>query len=314
MTLRIHHELSIPRDYALKRLDQAVAELLPAYSRARLQQWIKSGSLTINGELARPKDKVAGGELVVISVEQENSVDQAEDIPLEVVFNDEHLIVINKPPDLVVHPGAGNPAGTLLNALLHFDPNLADIPRAGIVHRLDKDTSGLMVVARSLEAQNHLVQEIQARNVSRIYEALVYGQVHPVQGTVEGAIGRHPVHRKKMAIRQDGKPAATHYRLLNQFEQHAHIECRLESGRTHQIRVHMQSIGLPLIGDATYGGTYRRPRNADVWLDDALRSFSRQALHARGLGLTHPVSGETLTFQVDAPADFAELLELLRGE
>ncbi len=249
-----------------------------------------------------------------LEVFQESNDDIAEDIPLDVVFSDEHLLVINKPAGLVVHPGAGNPRGTLLNALLNVDSNLSNIPRAGIVHRLDKDTSGLMVVARTLEAQNHLVKEIQARNVSRIYQALVYGNVQPTRGRVDGAIGRHPVQRKKMAIRQDGKPATTHYRLIEQFDQQAHVECKLESGRTHQIRVHLQSIGLPLIGDVTYGGTYRRPRSGDVWLEDALKDFGRQALHARKLGFTHPVSLKELTFKAPPPHDFDVLLELLREE
>ena len=314
MSLRIHHEFVIPEDHALQRLDQAVAALLPQYSRARLQQWIKKGELTLDGRAVKPRDKVFGGETVRVSVLQESDVDTAEDIPLDVVFEDEHLLVVNKPPGLVVHPGAGNPSGTMLNALLAHEPDLGHIPRAGIVHRLDKDTSGLMVVARTLEAQNGLVRDLQARVVSRLYEAVVYGVVTPLAGVIEGAIGRHPTHRKKMAIRPGGKDARTHYRVVRAFEEHSHVECRLDTGRTHQIRVHMQSLGFPLIGDPTYGGHYRRPKKGDAWLEQALREFDRQALHAGKLALTHPVTGEVLNWQADAPEDFRALLDFLYGD
>lgn len=314
MSLRIHHEFVIPKDYALQRLDQAVAALLPQYSRARLQQWIKEGGLTLDGKSVKPRDKVFGGETVIVSVEQASEADAAEDIPLDVVFEDEHILVINKAPGLVVHPGAGNPSGTLLNALLAHAPEVTHIPRAGIVHRLDKDTSGLMVVAKTLEAQNGLVRDLQAREVSRIYEAIVYGVVSPAEGVIEGAIGRHPIHRKKMAIRPDGKEARTHYRVLESFDEHTLVECRLETGRTHQIRVHMQSLGYPLVGDPTYGGHYRRPRTGDAWLEQTLKAFNRQALHAKKLALTHPVTGKKLNWQADPPEDFLELLDFLFGE
>lgn len=314
MSLRIHYEFVIPKDYALQRLDQAVAALLPQYSRARLQQWIKEGGLTLDGKSVKPRDKVFGGETVIVSVEQASEADAAEDIPLDVVFEDEHILVINKAPGLVVHPGAGNPSGTLLNALLAHAPEVTHIPRAGIVHRLDKDTSGLMVVAKTLEAQNGLVRDLQAREVSRIYEAIVYGVVSPAEGVIEGAIGRHPIHRKKMAIRPDGKEARTHYRVLESFDEHTLVECRLETGRTHQIRVHMQSLGYPLVGDPTYGGHYRRPRTGDAWLEQTLKAFNRQALHAKKLALTHPVTGKKLNWQADPPEDFLELLDFLFGE
>jgi 23S rRNA pseudouridine1911/1915/1917 synthase len=303
----------VPSTHTLRRLDQSVSLLLPQYSRARLQQWIKAGYLTVDGKPAKSKDRLVGGEKVQVSVFEEDNDDRAEDIPLVVVFEDEHLLVINKAPGLVVHPGAGNPSGTLLNALLHHEAGLASIPRAGIVHRLDKETSGLMVVAKTLETQNHIVKEIQARTVSRIYDALVYGLVNPRQGRVDRAIGRHPIHRKKMAIRRDGKEARTNYRVLEQFDEHALVECQLDTGRTHQIRVHLQSLGNPLIGDPTYGGHYRRPRSGDKWLSDTLGDFKRQALHAKKLALQHPFTGKKMTWTVKPPEDFTELLDLLHG-
>jgi 23S rRNA pseudouridine1911/1915/1917 synthase len=303
----------VPKTHTLRRLDQSVSLLLPQYSRARLQQWIKAGDLTVDGKPAKSKDRLVGGEKVQVSVFEEDNDDRAEDIPLVVVFEDEHLLVINKAPGLVVHPGAGNPSGTLLNALLHHEAGLASIPRAGIVHRLDKETSGLMVVAKTLETQNHIVKEIQARTVSRIYDALVYGLVNPRQGRVDRAIGRHPIHRKKMAIRRDGKEARTNYRVLEQFDEHALVECQLDTGRTHQIRVHLQSLGNPLIGDPTYGGHYRRPRSGDKWLSDTLGDFKRQALHAKKLALQHPFTGKKMTWTVKPPEDFTELLDLLHG-
>jgi 23S rRNA pseudouridine1911/1915/1917 synthase len=311
VTLHIHKELLIPQDYTLQRLDKVAAELFPEYSRARLQLWIKSGGLTVNGKAAKAKDKVYGGENIVVSVDEEGSADLAEDIALDLVFEDEHLIVVNKPVGLVVHPGAGNPRGTLLNALLSHDASLAHVPRAGIVHRLDKDTSGLMVVAKTLESQNFLVREIQERRVTRIYDAIAYGVFKRAEGSIERAIGRNPFHRKKMAIRVGGKEARTHYRVLKQFEEHALVECKLDTGRTHQIRVHLESIRHPLVGDPTYGGTYRRPKLGDEWLASTLKDFGRQALHARRLGLNHPATGKSMNFVAPHPQDFGELLGLL---
>jgi 23S rRNA pseudouridine1911/1915/1917 synthase len=311
MPLRIEHELTIPDEYTLQRVDQAIAQLLPQYSRSRLQQWLKSGAILIDGSKRKPKEKVFGGERVVVDVEEAGEENLAEDIPLDVVYEDDEVLVINKPPGLVVHPGAGNPAGTLLNALLAHCPDISHVPRAGIVHRLDKETSGLLVVAKTLTAQNYLVQEIQERRVNRIYHAIVYGRVARQEGSVEGAIGRHPVHRKKMAIRRDGKPARTWYRVLTHYLEHTLIECRLDTGRTHQIRVHMQELGYPLVGDPTYGGHFRLPKCGDEHLSDVIREFSRQALHARKLGFVHPVSGKNMSFQAPYPEDYEELLDFL---
>jgi 23S rRNA pseudouridine1911/1915/1917 synthase len=274
-----------------------------------LQQWIRSGGLIVDGCRAKPKDRVNGGEQVLIEVETVGDTDRAEDIPLDIVYEDEQLVVVNKAPGLVVHPGAGNPHGTLLNALLNYVPEVADIPRAGIVHRLDKETSGLLVVAKTLETQNYLVKQIQARDVTRVYHAVVYGLPARQQGTIDGAIGRHPIQRKKMAIRADGKPARTHYRVLQRFAEHALVECRLESGRTHQIRVHMQALGYPLIGDTVYGGHYRRPRTQE--LEIVLRSFKRQALHACKLGLSHPVTGREMIWRAEYPEDIQILIDAL---
>ncbi len=311
MPLRIEHELTIPDEYTLQRVDQAIAQLLPQYSRSRLQQWLKSGGILVDGSKRKPKEKVFGGERVVVSVEETGDENLAEDIPLDIVHEDDELLVVNKPPGLVIHPGAGNPAGTLLNALLAHCPDISHVPRAGIVHRLDKETSGLLVVAKTLTSQNYLVQEIQARRVNRVYYAIVYGRVTRPEGSVEGAIGRHPVQRKKMAIRRDGKPAWTWYRVLTHYLEHTLIECRLDTGRTHQIRVHMQELGFPLVGDPTYGGHFRLPKCGDEHLADVIREFRRQALHARKLGFDHPVSGKTMNFQAPYPEDYEELLDFL---
>ena len=312
LPLQIHHQFEVPEDFTFRRLDQCVAELLPQYSRARLQQWIKSGNLRVNGNLAKPRDRLLGGEKVLVSVFEDDKDHRGEAISLDVVFEDGQLMVINKAPGLVVHPGAGNPNGTLLNALLHHNPSLGSIPRAGIVHRLDKDTSGLMVVAKTLETQNYLVQEIQERTVTRLYDALVYGLIFPRKGCVEGSIGRHPVNRKKMAIRVDGKNARTNYRVLQHFHEHALVECQLDTGRTHQIRVHLQSLKHPLVGDPLYGGHYRRPKFANELVSEALRGFKRQALHAKKLAFKHPLTGRMMTWSAILPDDFGELLSLLR--
>lgn len=305
----------VPEEFAGMRLDQVAAQLFPDYSRARLQIWIKSGELSVNGEQKKPREKLLSGEILELVAEVENEERwEAEDIALDVVHEDETLLVINKPAGLVVHPAAGHPSGTLLNALLAYDQNFASVPRAGIVHRLDKDTSGLMVVAKTLLAQNHLVNQLQERTVSREYEAVVFGTMTG-GGTVEADIGRHPRQRKKMAVVEvGGKEAITHYRIIKHYANHTHIRCMLETGRTHQIRVHMAHIKHALIGDPLYAGRPRLPKAASDALITALRSFGRQALHARKLSLQHPVSGEQVSWEVALASDFADLLQLLDRE
>jgi 23S rRNA pseudouridine1911/1915/1917 synthase len=304
----------IPPEQGGRRLDQALADLFPQYSRSRLQQWLKSGQVRLDQRLPKAKERVLGGEHVVIEAEPEQDVRcEAEAIPLDVVYGDEDLLVINKPAGLVVHPAAGNPAGTLQNALLHLDRNLQALPRAGIVHRLDKDTSGLMVVARSLEAHKSLVDQLQARTLGREYLAVV-NRVLPAGGTVDAPIGRHPVDRKRMAVVAGGKPAITHYRVLERYRGHSLIQVRLETGRTHQIRVHMAHIHCPLVGDPVYGGRPRLPRGAGERLRAVLSTFPRQALHATRLSLRHPRSGEPLSWEVPPPEDLVRLLEALRRD
>jgi len=289
------------------RADQALARLFPEHSRSRLQSWLKSGRITVDGASPDPKTKVWGGEAVLVSPEPSEAMlaEQAEDIPLEIVFEDDTLVVIDKPVGLVVHPGSGNWSGTLLNALLHHAPVFRELPRAGIVHRLDKDTSGLLVVAKTLEAQTDLVRQLQARSVKRHYYALVHGEPAP-SGEVNAPIGRHPVQRTKMAVVPGGREALTRYRVVERFARATLVECELATGRTHQIRVHMAHIGHPLVGDATYG----KAKSADPRLD----AFPRQALHAWQLGLIHPRSGEACRWQSPLPADFDALLRTLRGE
>ncbi len=305
----------VDEEHSGGRFDQIAASLFPDYSRARLQLWIKEGALTVNGECKRPREKLLPGDrlLLVAEVADEERW-EAEDIALDVVFEDEALLVLNKPAWLVVHPAAGHPSGTLLNALLAHCQDLASVPRAGIVHRLDKDTSGLMVVAKTLAAQNHLVNQLQARTVSREYEAVAMGSMTG-GGRVEADIGRHPRQRKKMAVVQlGGKEAITHYRLLQRFGHYSHILCQLETGRTHQIRVHMAHIKHPLVGDPLYAGRPRIPKGASERLIDALRSFPRQALHARRLSLIHPTSDEECGWEVELPADIQGLIQVLQDE
>lgn len=303
----------VPPELAGCRLDQAAAQLFPDYSRERLKQWIQEGLLTLDGGAARPKDKVLGGERLAAEVHlQDETHAVAEDIALDIVHEDEHLIVINKPAGLVVHPGAGNPQGTLMNALLHHDPSLAQLPRAGIVHRLDRDTTGLMVVARNLTAHASLVDQLADKRVYREYEAVTYGNMTG-GGTVDQPIDRHPHDRVRMAVVAGGRPAVTHYRVLQRFPNHTHVRVQLETGRTHQIRVHMAHIGYPLVGDPVYA-RLRFPKGASFELLEMLKGFQRQALHARRLGLEHPATGEQCLWESALPADFQALLDVLKAD
>lgn len=311
MSEPIQHTLTIPVELAGQRLDQVLAELLSEYSRTRIKEWIDAGQVLVDGLRIRPKDKVLGGESVQITAVLPEAVEVApEEIALDILHQDRHVLVINKPAGLVVHPGAGNAAGTLQNALLHFDPKLAQIPRAGIVHRLDKDTSGLMVVARTLEAHTALVRAIEAREVEREYEAVCAG-VMTGGGVVDAPIGRHPVDRVRMAIRGDGREAVTHYRVVQRYRAHTHVRLKLESGRTHQIRVHMAHIRYPLVGDRVYGGRLLLPKGATPELIEALRAFRRQALHAARLAFAHPVSGKPIESAAALPDDMVALLSTL---
>lgn len=304
----------VPDTLAGARLDQVAAELFGEHSRERLKGWIKSGELTVNGGQGKPKDKLHGGEFLILEAHLEDDTRfEPEDIPLSIVHEDDEVLVIDKPAGLVVHPAAGNPDGTLLNALLFHCPALAQVPRAGIVHRLDKDTTGLMVVAKTLPAQTALVEQLQARTVSRHYDAIVIGK--PVAGgKVDAPIGRHPKDRKRQAVTASGKPAVTHYRVVERFRAHTHVRCQLETGRTHQIRVHMAHQRFPLIGDPLYGGRPKLPPGAAQPLKEILREFPRQALHARKLSFIHPASGEELTFHTPLPDDLLMLLDYLRED
>ena len=304
----------VPLDAAGRRLDQILAELFPDYSRARLSGWIRGGRVRVDGGDCSPSQRLHGGERIVLEPELEQAVPAApEAIALDLLHVDTDLLVLNKPAGLVVHPGAGVASGTLQNALLHFDASLGTLPRAGIVHRLDKDTTGLMLVARSLRAHTALTQMIAARAVRRQYLALVRGEVI-AGGAVDASLGRHPVDRLRQAVRDDGRPARTHYRVRERLRGHTLLQCTLESGRTHQIRVHMAHIGHALIGDPLYGGGLRLPPAATPELVVALRAFQRQALHAERLAFVHPFSAEALEFSAPLPDDFATLLDVLRRE
>lgn len=306
--------VAVPPESAGRRLDQVLAELFPEYSRSRLQQWVKEGRVRVDGKSMRPKDKLQGIEEIELEpvVEAEQRW-EAEAIPLDIRYEDKDLIVINKPAGLVVHPAAGNHAGTLLNALLHYAPELAGVPRAGIVHRLDKETSGLLVIARTLQAQTALVAQLQARSMTREYRAVVTG-VMTGGGTVEAPIGRHSIDRKRMAVLPNGKPAVTHYRVVERFRGHTDIKVRLETGRTHQIRVHMAHIRYPLVGDPVYGGRLKLPKGCSDELRQILRGFRRQALHAGRLGLEHPNSGLPMEWEAELPEDMSRLLMALRRD
>jgi 23S rRNA pseudouridine1911/1915/1917 synthase len=305
------HALTLPKEAAGQRFDQALAQALPQYSRARVQHWIESGSVEVEGRPLRTKDRVLGGEQVRITVRlpRETGV-TAEALPLDVVFKDRALLVVNKPAGLVVHPGAGNPRHTLQNALLGFDPKLSLVPRAGLVHRLDKDTSGLILVARTLEVHNALVKALAAREITREYLAVCTG-VMTSGGTVNQPIGRHRRERTRMAVVTEGRRAVTHYRVIERFPAHTLVLVTLETGRTHQIRVHFAHLGFPLVGDGVYGGRRRIPARATPKLAAELRGFPRQALHAARLILEHPLTGRELELEAPLPADMRHLLAVL---
>lgn len=304
----------VPTSMSGIRLDLGAARLFPDFSRARLQSWIKSGELRVNGEQKAPKVKLLGGELLEVSaVVEENETWEPQAIAMDIVHEDEHILVINKPEGLVVHPAAGHADGTLLNALLHYAPGVAALPRAGIVHRLDKDTTGLMVVAKSLLAHKHLVEQLQDRSMGREYEAVVTG-VMTGGGTVDEPIGRHGTQRIKMSVSHSGKPAITHYKIIKRFRDHTHLRLKLETGRTHQIRVHMAHLRYPIVGDPLYGGRLRLPKAAQPELVELLREFKRQALHAKKMTLIHPISGTLMQWECDLPSDMQQLLQLLKTD
>lgn len=305
----------IPEQLSGQRLDAALAKLFPDYSRSRLSQWVKAGLVELDNTVPRPRDKVLAGQQVSIrtqSIESESEV-VAENISLDVVYEDDDILVINKPVGMVVHPAAGNWSGTLQNALLHYCEALKSIPRAGIVHRLDKDTSGLLVVAKNLKAHKSLTDQLQARTVHREYQAIVNG-VLTAGGTVDQPISRDTRERKRMAVREEGKEAVTHYRVIEKYRRHTLIRVFLETGRTHQIRVHMSYIRFPLLGDVLYGGRVMLPKGADEELITTLRSFKRQALHAAKLGLIHPASQQPMEWQVPVPEDMQKVIDVLKQD
>lgn len=301
----------IPEEMSGKRLDQALAKLLPEHSRARLQGWIRDGYVLIDKKKMRPRDKIQGGEQVEIQAEIEVQVSASpENIPLEIIFEDEYLIIINKPAGLIVHPGAGNPQHTLMNALLHHDQKLDQVPRAGIVHRLDKDTSGLLVIARTPQSHTSLVKQLQTRDMHREYVTIVSG-VMTAGGTIDQPIGRHPKHRTRMAIVKNGRTAITHYRIIRKYRHHSQLQVNLETGRTHQIRVHMTWYHHPIIGDPVYGAKKQLVKGMDSNLANIVTAFPRQALHARAIQLLHPHSDELMTWEAPIPEDITELIDSL---
>lgn len=305
----------VPEQYAGKRLDQVLALLCPRHSRSRLQAWIRNGFVTVDGAGLKQKDTVQGGQSITVSatLDDHNEYWAEQEIPIDVVFEDEAILAVNKAPGIVVHPGAGNPDRTLVNALLYHAPQLAKVPRAGIVQRLDKDTSGIMVVAKTPESHTRLVRDLQDRNITREYRAIVRGTLIS-GGTVSAPIGRHPTLRTRMAVTDKGKPATTHYRVVRKFSACTDTRVRLETGRTHQIRVHMAHLGHPVIGDKVYGGRKRLAKNVSAALRETLAAFPRQALHALRLELRHPVTRESLGLEAPLAADMTQLLDRLSDD
>ncbi len=314
----INHEIvkiTIPLEYASHRLDAVLVKMFPDYSRSRLQTWIKAERVWLDGVTPRARDKVIGGELLEVHIEHEMCDEEviAQDIPLDIIYEDEDILVVNKPVGLVVHPGAGNSDGTLQNGLLFHDEKLHEVPRSGIVHRLDKDTSGLLVVAKTLKAHKLLVEQLQARTVHREYLAIVFG-VLTSGGTIDIGIGRSGRDRKKMTVKAEGKQAITHFRVLDRYRGHTRIKVNLETGRTHQIRVHMAHAKHPLVGDSTYGGRLQLPAGCGDELKEMLRGFNRQALHARKLGLIHPITGKSMEWSAPVPEDMKQLIAVLEQD
>lgn len=311
MTERIHIERRAEARHTGIRFDQVAVELFPDFTRARLQKWIRSGELRLEGRSERPAYRLVGNESLVLDAVPEASTEvSAQELPLNILFEDEHLLVLDKAAGMVVHPAAGNPDGTLQNAILFFDPDLAHLPRSGIVHRLDKDTSGVMVVARSLKAHGSLVAQLQERSMSRIYETVVHG-ICPSGGSVVAPIGRHPRARQKMAVVPGGKAAASHFTVLQHFVHFSHLKVALESGRTHQIRVHLEHLRFPLVGDPMYGRRLGRKASLDTKVRESIEGFQRQALHARTLTLLHPGHGRTMRFEAPLPSDLRSLIDTL---
>jgi 23S rRNA pseudouridine1911/1915/1917 synthase len=309
-----HFNIKVPLEMAGYRLDKALAELLPDYSRARLQEWIQQGQVLVNSNTWRGKDKVQGGEAIQVIAElQEEVAWQAQPLPLTLLYEDDDILIIDKPAGLVVHPGAGNSENTLVNALLHHAPELAQLPRAGIIHRLDKDTSGVLVVARSLPAHTSLVAQLQQHQFMKQYQAIVNG-VLIAGDTVQAPIGRHPTQRTKMAVVTNGKPATTHYRVKQRFRAHTHIEVQLETGRTHQIRVHLAYKHYPIVGDHIYGYRPHLPPHCQKALQEILQTFPRQALHASQLGFHHPTREQWMQWQIPLPTDMQNLLQALQQD
>lgn len=305
---------TIPAELAGLRLDKALARMFPEYSRSRLKEWLLAGAITVDGNSWRPRDAVEGGESVALEPPAEVSVRaEPESMALQVAHEDSDLLVINKPAGLVVHPGAGNPAGTLMNGLLHHAPELEEIPRAGIIHRLDKDTSGLLLVAKTLQAHTALVRLLADREISRQYIAVCNG-VLTGGGVIREPISRHPTDRKRMSVQQNGKAAVTHFTVRERFAAHTYIDVKLETGRTHQIRVHFAYRRHALVGDPVYGGRLALPKGASEELIQELRRFKRQALHATRLAFDHPATGKTLALEAAAPEDFQNLIEVLRAD
>jgi 23S rRNA pseudouridine1911/1915/1917 synthase len=306
-------KIILPVRFGGKRIDSALAEMMPNISRSKITSIIKAGDALLNGYTFKPKDKVSGDEVIYFNIKhKQNNQWAAENIPLDIVYEDEDILIINKPFGLVTHPGAGNWEGTLANALLHYNADLSKLDRAGIVHRLDKNTSGLMVVAKNPKSQKYLVEQFQTHSVEREYSAIVYGNMIS-GGTVDDPIGRDSKDRIKQAVRVNGKDAVTHYRVINRYANHTHVKASLETGRTHQIRVHLSFIGHPLVGDPLYGGRLRFPKKASEEIKEALQAFQRQALHSKKLTLKHPTTGNVMSWEIELAEDMSMLLDVLNG-